>query len=385
MQKTFRSLLKNERTNTFHSPAAMRTIFDNPTRNFSFTLLFKRVDKLIREWVSIVLKEPIAVDTDVSSTRTTRTINSTGAIESENESAHARALKRLQRSRARLKDRVTDPLAEAMVVANRARGKRKQRNHIPYDDDEDDDNEEEQEEESGSEDGSVEGISFTNRAEVDKHGRHRTSPGARGRMLDKKKSATRLGFTQSDNEEIDDPEDEVLPTVRRRIQVTELSPPFKKIKKNQVKLYNGRRIWSETEKNAVRDGVVRYGVGNWTQIKTCDAMILGNRTSGQIKVRFDNAFSYPAYYRKNIEIECCVFCRRSMASKLTRIFIPFVQDCYRTMKQRGELDRMEEAWPESNNIFRIEEDGKDKEKNDDETIVQTDDEHVQQEEKEEET
>jgi len=337
LQKAFCSLLKNERTNTFHSPATMRRIFDDPTRNYSFTRLFNRVDKLIRQWVSIVFKEPIAIDTDVSNAA--RAPNSTGAVESENEGAQARALKRLQRSRARLKDRVTDPLAEAVFVANRARGnrKRKQRNHIPYDDDDDDDeDEEEQEEESGGEDGSVEGRSFTNNAEVNKHGRHRTAPGARGRMLDKKKSATRLGFTQSDNEEIDDPEDEVLPTVRRRIQVTELSSPTKKIKKSQVKMYEGRRNWSDSEKKAVIDGVIRWGVGNWSQIKTNDAVILGNRTSGQIK------------------------------------------DCYRTMKKRGELDHLEEAWPESNNISRIEEDEKDKEKDDDETVVHMNDEQIQQ-------
>eukprot|EP00532_Pseudo-nitzschia_australis_P013907 CAMPEP_0168225936 /NCGR_PEP_ID=MMETSP0140_2-20121125/13081_1 /TAXON_ID=44445 /ORGANISM="Pseudo-nitzschia australis, Strain 10249 10 AB" /LENGTH=832 /DNA_ID=CAMNT_0008156861 /DNA_START=25 /DNA_END=2524 /DNA_ORIENTATION=+ len=143
LQKAFCSLLKNERTNTFHSPATMRRIFDDPTRNYSFTRLFNRVDKLIRQWVSIVFKEPIAIDTDVSNAA--RAPNSTGAVESENEGAQARALKRLQRSRARLKDRVTDPLAEAVFVANRARGnrKRKQRNHIPYDDDDDDDEDDE--------------------------------------------------------------------------------------------------------------------------------------------------------------------------------------------------------------------------------------------------
>ena len=27
-------------------------------------------------------------------------------------------------------------------------------------------------------------------------------------------------------------------------------------------------------------------------------------------------------------------------------FVPFIQDCYRTMKKRGELDDVDEAWPE---------------------------------------
>ncbi len=52
-----------------------------------------------------------------------------------------------------------------------------------------------------------------------------------------------------------------------------------------------RRFFTEEEKQAIREGVRRFGKGHWATIKAEYAIILRNRTSVQIKVRkSDNEF-----------------------------------------------------------------------------------------------
>mmetsp|Transcript_8863 Transcript_8863/g.18543 ORF Transcript_8863/g.18543 Transcript_8863/m.18543 type:complete len:171 (+) Transcript_8863:933-1445(+) len=136
-----------------------------------------------------------------------------------------------------------------------------------------------------------------------KNKHHVDVPGARGGMLDKKKSATRLTFTPE--EKIDDIEGRVLilPPMSQRFSNAVESSPAKQ-KRSQVKKYTGRRIWTDTEKNAIIEGIRRFGIGQWARVKDTFFMDLNMRTSGQIR------------------------------------------DCFRTMKDRGELDGIDEAWPE---------------------------------------
>ena len=75
--------------------------------------------------------------------------------------------------------------------------------------------------------------------------------------------------------------------------------------KSQKKMYEGRRMWIDIEKNCIKEGIQNHGLGKWALIKNENSTILRHRTSGQIK------------------------------------------DCFRTMKKRGELDDMKEAWPEN--------------------------------------
>ena len=110
-----------------------------------------------------------------------------------------------------------------------------------------------------------------------------------GRFLAPKQTARQIEF--GDSQQIDDDNDDVLsepdrPRPQSRI-ATGRSPsqsPGKKMKSQQKK-YNGRRFWTEEEKNAVKDGARRLGIGNWAKIKEYHDEGLQMRTSGQIKVR----------------------------------------------------------------------------------------------------
>jgi len=67
----------------------------------------------------------------------------------ETENAQDRALKKLQRSRARLNETVEDPLAEAVAAASRARRSRKRKQPEPIPSEENSENEESDENNSG--------------------------------------------------------------------------------------------------------------------------------------------------------------------------------------------------------------------------------------------
>ena len=55
--------------------------------------------------------------------------------------------------------------------------------------------------------------------------------------------------------------------------------------KSQTKKYEGRRVFSDEEKRAIREGVRELGVGKWAPIKEMYNVILQDRTSQQIKVQ----------------------------------------------------------------------------------------------------
>lgn len=232
----------------------------------------------MRAWVSQVFERPTITDMNTSDARRR---NSDAAVKTE--SGHARALKRLQLSRARLNDQVEDPLASVVATANTAKRNRKRKNYV-------------ENEVGRNDDTSVEDRAFTGRMKYQTR-----LPGARKNMLDKKKSATRLNFTpekESDSESKEDSTDAILPDIKERPNV--LVYPTKK-QKSQQKKYEGRKVWTDAEKTAVIEGMKYVGIGKWAEIKKEYAEILKFRTSGQIK------------------------------------------DCYRTMKKRGELGDLEQA------------------------------------------
>merc|ERR1712238_548030 len=293
IKSAFLSFLQKDNMDVFRSPSTIRRLLDDPKRPLSYAFLLSRVDKLIRSWAFKVPGRP----------KLAEIYNDSAVTAAVAMTSDARALRRLQQSRARLEDHVEDPLPDVVVAATRARRKRtKQKNQ----------SEDEKDDEEGSDSSS--------QAERTKHKhkknthflfpseskRARRSPQGRGKLLEKKKTATRLGFTpgeESDDENIEDSEEDVLPQVKRRAFVVK-SPSSAKQKKSQQKTYEGRRLWTDVEKNTVIEGIQNFGLGKWAEIKKNNSVILRNRTSGQIK------------------------------------------DCFRTMKKRGELTDVKEAWSE---------------------------------------
>jgi len=107
----------------------------------------------------------------------------------------------------------------------------------------------------------------------------------------------------------DDEEEEILSRAKPPVRVRSPSgSPQGKQRKSQTKKYEGRRQWTEEEKNAIKEGIVQIGYGKWALIKEHFEPILNDRTSGQIK------------------------------------------DCVRTMKKKGDLDAIPEAWPSRENV-----------------------------------
>mmetsp|Transcript_44345 Transcript_44345/g.49470 ORF Transcript_44345/g.49470 Transcript_44345/m.49470 type:complete len:560 (+) Transcript_44345:209-1888(+) len=296
IKSAFLSFLQKDNMDVFRSPSTIRRLLDDPKRPLSYAFLLSRVNKLIRSWACKVFERP----------KLAEIYNDSAAATAVAMTSDARALRRLQQSRARLEDHVEDPLPDVVVAATRAR--RKRTNQKNQSEDENDD-------EEGS-DSSSQAERIKHEHKKNKHflfpsesKRARRSPQGRGKLLEKKKTATRLGFTpeegeESDDENIEDPEEDVLPQVKRCAFVVK-SPSSAKQKKSQQKTYEGRRLWTDVEKNTVIEGIQNFGLGKWAEIKKNNSVILRNRTSGQIK------------------------------------------DCFRTMKKKGEVGVIiKEAWSE---------------------------------------
>ena len=265
-------LLKDTKNGIFHSPSSIQSLFANPSCPLSFTYFLNRVNKLMRAWVLQVFEGPTTIDMHLSNARKSKSV-----VPENIEGGQVRALKKLQRSRARLNETVEDPLSEVLAAATGARRNQKRKQWEPN----------LSESESQDDEESSDNIDEEDQV-VMKKKKHKRSSVARGTMLDKKKSATRLTFTpekEDDSEDIEEPieEDEVLPDVKKRAKVASPSP--KKKLKSQQKMYEGRRVWTDEEKNAVIEGIRRFGLGKWAEIKKEYFLTLKFRTSGQIKVR----------------------------------------------------------------------------------------------------
>lgn len=117
-----------------------------------------------------------------------------------------------------------------------------------------------------------------------------------GHLLKRNPNATSLHFEDSqgqseEDEELSEPDENAklseLP--RRAIEVKRRrSSTSSKLypRQTQKKSYQGRRVWTDVETQALREGIRAIGVGNWAAIKNRYETILQNRTSGQIKVSY---------------------------------------------------------------------------------------------------
>jgi hypothetical protein len=65
---------------------------------------------------------------------------------------------------------------------------------------------------------------------------------------------------------------------------------FSPIRRSQQKTYSGRRRWTDEEKQAIKEGIRQLGAGKWAAIKILFSVILADRTSGQMKVRYDDTY-----------------------------------------------------------------------------------------------
>jgi hypothetical protein len=168
----------------------------------------------------------------------------------------SRMIRRLRASRATLNAQGEDPLEESYAMAVAAVGGSRRRSRSPS-------------------------------------SRHRTPSRkrARGALLAKKKSAHSIEFDDDLEDDDDDDSDDGatngsnrglsdMPRRRRKSSITRKSP----IKPSQQKQYSGRRIFSDEEKRAIKEGMRQGLTGKWAEIKELYSVILADRTSGQIKV-----------------------------------------------------------------------------------------------------
>ena len=117
--------------------------------------------------------------------------------------------------------------------------------------------------------------------------------GEAGYLLKRKDNATSLQFNDSqspaEDEELSEPDGSAvlseLPQRAVNVKRKRLSTGSDGIKKkkSQEKKYQGRRMWTEVEKQAIREGVRSLGAGQWADIKQRYKTIFEYRTSGQIK------------------------------------------------------------------------------------------------------
>jgi Myb-like DNA-binding domain len=108
----------------------------------------------------------------------------------------------------------------------------------------------------------------------------------------RKNSATQLQFEDDEEVESDDPNGDgthqltnlpVRGAVEAERNTDEDSPRRKKGRKSQQKKYEGKRTWSDDEKNAIIEGLRTHGKGSWASIKEEYDVLFSMRTSGQIK------------------------------------------------------------------------------------------------------
>lgn len=229
------------------------------SRPFCFAVFDDRLNSVMRAWTEDAFEEPILKEVYFPEE------------EDENEDA-AGAAQRLRHARTALNQQGEDPLDESLRLANGIGGSStKKKRSIP---------------------GSARPERTSSHYSSPLHKRERG-----GILLKKRKTATRLEFgdsqeqveqgADSDSEEVSEPDDGAvlsdLPKLAARANSDHSMSP--KPRKSQQKTYKGRRVWSDEEKRAIKEGIKQIGVGQWAEIKKLYEVILNDRTSGQIKVR----------------------------------------------------------------------------------------------------
>ena len=157
---------------------------------------------------------------------------------------------------------------------------------------------------------------------VQQGGRNSTERGSLPRQTTQKRKRASIGRKETTRRDMDEEGEEYLPEDEQ----DEDYLPSSKRRKSQRKSYKGRRVWTDEEKTAIKEGIKVQGKGKWADIKEAYAEILKDRTSQQIKVShyIDSPnFVCRAEHRHFTNVVIHLFCLN--------------QDCFRTMKKRGEL------------------------------------------------
>ncbi|KAG7348490.1 hypothetical protein IV203_017195 [Nitzschia inconspicua] len=262
IQKAMNRLLTADK-DAFRSTHDIVRLLNDPNQVFSFAKLLQRTNTLLRAWAETALGEPKMAELYLPG-------SNAGTKQKLREKE---GVMRLQRSRARLNEKVVDPLPRAAAVAGKAR----RLVHPKMTSLDLSDREQDEDVEIESSDDSAEA------ANERKESRKR-----KGSFLEPKKSASRLD-NEEENLEDDDQEDKVALRSPKRMAEEATSPSSgKKQRKSQAKKYDGRRVWTEAETGAIKQGIAEFGWGKWAQIKDHYSVILRNRTSGQIKDKVRN-------------------------------------------------------------------------------------------------
>ena len=105
---------------------------------------------------------------------------------------------------------------------------------------------------------------------------------AKTSLYDKKVSAQKVQFDDSDDDDSDDGVHLSELPARAKVQSSRQT-----VKANTSPVHQAgkRKPYSEEEKRAIREGVKKFGVGKWSAIKADYSIILRHRTSVNIKVR----------------------------------------------------------------------------------------------------
>ncbi|KAG7369198.1 hypothetical protein IV203_031941 [Nitzschia inconspicua] len=264
IQNAMNRLLNSDK-DAFRSTHDIVRLLNDPNEVFSFAKLLKRTNKLLRAWAETALGEPKMAELYLHG-------SNAGTKQKLREKE---GVMRLQRSRARLNEKVVDPLPRAATIAGKAR-----RNVLPKRTSLDLSDREQ------NEDGEIESSDDS----VEVANQRKESRKRKGSYLEPKESASRVDFDEEENLEDDDnQEDKVALRSPKRMAEEATSPSSgKKQRKSQAKKYDGRRVWTEAETGAIKQGIAEFGWGKWAQIKDHYRVILRNRTSGQIKDKVRN-------------------------------------------------------------------------------------------------
>lgn len=216
---------------------------------FTYERLINRIELLMDQWCALIFEEPL--------------LNAFYFVEGAEDEERTYAVQRLREARHTLRNEGQDPLEDSIRLANAVTGQ------------------------------------STRQTQARRTGpQTRTQNGSS--LYKKRKTAVQLEF--DDDEEVegqegmdddDDPHWDGTRHLSRLPARAELnnsedgySPARKKRRGSQQKKYEGRRRWSEEEKNAILQGVREMGKGSWASIKEKYEILFELRTSGQIKVRY---------------------------------------------------------------------------------------------------
>mmetsp|Transcript_9154 Transcript_9154/g.23194 ORF Transcript_9154/g.23194 Transcript_9154/m.23194 type:complete len:546 (-) Transcript_9154:2010-3647(-) len=253
---------------------------------FSYERMYTKTIELFRFCTSSTIGRPVLFKVYCDGSANTGHDDDNAGDDKEeqdriNHERDRKALEKLERARRQLEEQTEDQFDKIIAVAKRAKrqslGQIVENSSVSEIDDDDDDDDGRRDRKKP-------------RRSDDRHGSSSSSKRG-GRFLAPKQTARQIEF--GDSQQIEDNDDVLSEPDRPRPQsrnATGTSSSFRspsqspgQRKKSQLKKYKGRRSWTDEEKNAIKDGARRLGIGNWAKIKEYHDEVLDMRTSGQIK------------------------------------------------------------------------------------------------------